>query len=196
MENEASPESLLAQIAAGSRDAFSTLYDDFSAALLGITLGILKNRAEAEETLQDLFVAIWKKATSYDPAHGKASTWLITMTRNLAIDRLRSRQRREKLHESASNETFLNPPTQDSPDSPLIATERAMQVHQALKTLPEEMRLVLDLAFFHSLTQSEIAETLNEPLGTIKSRIRRAMERVRLTLSNSSGSQEPNEFLP
>lgn len=195
MENQVSPEELLTRIAAGCTDAFSKLYDDFSSALFGITLGILKNHAEAEETLQDLFVSIWEKASRYDSRHGKATTWLITMTRNRAIDRLRSRERREKLHASARHETFLDPPTQDSPDSPLIAAERAGQVRLALKSLPEEMRIALELAFFHSLTQTEIAATLNEPLGTIKARIRRAMERVRLILSSHSDSQEPDEFL-
>jgi len=195
MEIEASPEELLARIAAGSTDAFSTLYDDFSAALFGITLGILKNHAEAEETLQDLFVSVWEKASLYDSQHGRATTWLTTMARNRAIDRLRSRQRREKLHESARHETFLHPTAQVAPDSPLIAAERAVKVHQALKSLPDEMRIALELVFFHSLTQTEIAATLNEPLGTVKARIRRAMERVRLILTNHPDSQEADEFL-
>lgn len=195
MKSEASPEELLARIAAGCTDAFSTLYDDFSSALFGITLGILKNHAEAEEILQDLFVSIWEKASRYDSQYGKATTWLITMARNRAIDRLRSRQRREKLHESARHETFLHPPDQESPDSPLIAAERAIRVREALKSLPEDMRIALELVFFHSLTQTEIAATLNEPLGTIKARIRRAMERVRLMLSNHPGSQGSDEFL-
>lgn len=189
-----SPEELLAQIAAGSTDAFSKLYDDFSAALFGITLGILKNHAEAEETLQDLFVSIWEKASRYDSQYGKATTWLITMARNRAIDRLRSRQRREKLHISAIDETFLDPPLQDSPDRPLIAAERALSVRQALTSLPEEMRIALELVFFHSLTQTEIAAALGVPLGTIKARIRRAMERVRLLLVKDMGSQDPDEF--
>jgi RNA polymerase sigma-70 factor (ECF subfamily) len=195
MESEVSPEELLARIAAGCTDAFSTLYDNFSAALFGITLGILKNHAEAEETLQDLFVSIWEKASRYDSQHGRATTWLTTMTRNRAIDRLRSRQRREKLHESARHETFLHPTAQEAPDSPLIAAERAISVREALKSLPDEMRIALELAYFHSLTQTEIAATLNEPLGTVKARIRRAMERVRLMLTNHPDSQEADEFL-
>lgn len=195
MESEASPEELLARIAAGCTDAFSTLYDDFSAALFGITLGIVKNHAEAEETLQDLFVSIWEKASRYDSQHGRAATWLTTMARNRAIDRLRCRQRREKLHESARHETFLQPTAQEAPDSPLIAAERANRVREALKSLPDEMRIALELAYFHSLTQTEIAAKLNEPLGTVKARIRRAMERVRLVIASYPGSQEPDEFL-
>lgn len=195
MEYESSPEQLLARIAVGCTDSFSILYDGFSAALFGITLGILKNRAESEEILQELFVTIWEKASSYDPQQGKATSWLITMARNRALDSLRSRQRLEKLHESAHQETFLNAATQESPDSPLIASERASEVLQALKSLPAEMRIVLELTFFNSLTQTEIAQTLNEPLGTIKSRIRRAMERIRHILTNHQGFQPADDFL-
>ncbi|MBK1834530.1 sigma-70 family RNA polymerase sigma factor [Roseibacillus ishigakijimensis] len=185
MSSAASPEDLLAQVAEGSPDAFSQLYDEFASALLGITLGILKNRAEAEETLQDVFVTIWKSAHQYRPELGKASTWLISLTRNRAIDRLRSRQRRDKLADAAKSETFREP-GEPSPDSPLIAAELSERVRQSLKTLPEEMRTVLELAFFHSLTHHEISEYLNQPLGTVKSRIRRAMERIKTTLSDIS----------
>jgi RNA polymerase sigma-70 factor (ECF subfamily) len=186
MSTNLSPEELLAAIAQGSTEAFSQLYDEFSNALLGITLGILKNRAEAEETLQDIFVTIWKSADKYRPELGKASTWLISLTRNRSIDRLRSRQRREKLVETAQdNQTFPDFETQ-SPETPLIASELSERVRESLKTLPDDMRTVLELAFFHSLTQNEISEYLDQPLGTVKSRIRRAMERVRSSLSDIS----------
>ncbi|GHC47106.1 sigma-70 family RNA polymerase sigma factor [Roseibacillus persicicus] len=185
MSNPSTPEDLLAAVAGGSTEAFSQLYDEFSSALLGITLGILKNRAEAEEALQDIFVTIWKSADKYRPELGKASTWLISLTRNRAIDRLRSRKRRDKLVEAVSEEGFKNI-DEESPETPLIAAELSERVRQSLKTLPEDMRTVLELAFFHSLTQSEISEYLNQPLGTVKSRIRRAMERVRTTLTDIS----------
>lgn len=186
MSTEQSPEELLTSVAEGSTEAFSQLYDEFSSALLGITLGILKNRAEAEEALQDIFVTIWKSADKYRPELGKASTWLISLTRNRSIDRLRSRQRREKLVETAQeNQTFPDIDTH-SPETPLIASELSERVREGLKTLPEDMRTVLELAFFHSLTQNEISEYLNQPLGTVKSRIRRAMERVRASLSDIS----------
>ena len=149
-------------------------------------MGILKNHAEAEETLQDIFVTIWKSADKYHPERGKASTWLISLTRNRAIDRLRSRQRRDKLVEDARAKSNLPDFDDQSPETPLIASELSERVHESLKTLPEDMRTVLELAFFHSLTQNEISEYLNQPLGTVKSRIRRAMERVRASLVDIS----------
>ena len=180
------PEELLAQVAQGSTEAFSQLYDEFSSALLGITLGILKNRAEAEETLQDIFVTIWKSADKYHPERGKGSTWLISLTRNRSIDRLRSRQRRDKLVETARDKSVLPDFDDRSPETPLIASELSERVRESLKTLPDDMRTVLELAFFHSLTQNEISEYLDQPLGTVKSRIRRAMERVRTSLDDIS----------
>lgn len=185
MSTPSSPEELLAAIAGGSTEAFSKLYDEFSGALLGITLGILKNRAEAEETLQDIFVTVWRSADKYRPEVGKASTWLISLARNRSIDRLRSRKRRDKLAEAVSEEGFKNV-DEESPETPLIAAELSERVRESLRTLPDEMRTVLELAFFHSLTQTEISEYLNQPLGTVKSRIRRAMERIRATLTDIS----------
>lgn len=183
MEEPPSPEELLAQIAQGSREAFSALYREFSAPLFGITLGMLKNRAVAEEVLQEVFLQVWKNAGKYQPKLGKASSWLIQLTRNRSIDRIRRRTRRERLNEDAKDEIRPDP-FPDSPVSPLIASETAERVRQSLKSLPEEMRTVLELAFFHSLTQTEIAEYLNQPLGTVKSRIRRAMDRVRRALGD------------
>ncbi len=181
-EPDTPPEELLQRIAGGCRDSFGALYDAFSAALFGITLGVTRNPSEAEEVLQDAFLKIWHKADHYDPALGKASTWIIHLTRNLAIDRLRKRQRRDKLNDRASAEpAFEN--EQNPPSSPLIAAETARAVRDALAKLPPDQKRALELAFFHGLTQTEIAEALGEPLGTIKSRIRRAMERVRFILS-------------
>ena len=186
MKSASTPEELLAQVAQGSTEAFSQLYDEFSSALLGITLGILKNRAEAEETLQDIFVTVWKSADKYHPERGKASTWLISLARNRSIDRLRSRQRREKLVETAREKDSVPDFDDKSPETPLIAMELSERVRASLRTLPEDMRTVLELAFFHSLTQNEISEYLDQPLGTVKSRIRRAMERVRASLTDIS----------
>ncbi|MDP0491917.1 MAG: sigma-70 family RNA polymerase sigma factor [Verrucomicrobiota bacterium JB023] len=186
MTPEKNPETLLAAVGTGCRESFSLLYDDFSAALFGIVLGIVKNRAEAEEVLQEVFLSIWRKAGKYDKGMGKATTWLITIARNKAIDHLRSRQRREQLHENAGKENFIEN-AEPRPDSPLIASEQAEEVREALKALPDDMRRVLELAYFHSLTQTEISEFLHQPLGTIKSRIRRGMERVRLLLKDNAG---------
>jgi RNA polymerase sigma-70 factor (ECF subfamily) len=185
-----SAEILLTRIADGCSESLSTLYDEFSSGLFGIAVGILKNRAEAEEALQDIFLSVWKNAGKYNPEQGKASTWLITMTRNRCIDRIRSRQRREKLHENAHAESMITR-TENGPDTPLMTSEMLEQVQATLKTLPDDMRHVLELVFFQSLTQTEIADNLQEPLGTVKSRIRRALQRVRSKLSKKKDFEPP-----
>ncbi|MBB5350683.1 RNA polymerase sigma-70 factor (ECF subfamily) [Haloferula luteola] len=180
-----SPEELLDRISKGCTDSLSQLYDGFSAALYGIALGILKNEAEAQEVLQEAFIALWEKADRYDPGLGKASSWIIHLTRNLAIDRLRKRQRQHVGQERFLEQRSPEPEVAE-PSSALISQERAARVQAALRALSPEYRSVLELAFFHGLTQSEIAERLQLPLGTAKSRIRRAMERVRLLMTDSS----------
>lgn len=177
------PEDLLHRISGGCAESFSALYDAFGPALFGIAVGVTRNHAEAQEVLQDAFVAIWNKAGQYDPARGKASTWIIHLTRNLAIDRLRKRQRRDKMMERAAAQPEPTP-RPASPISPLIAAETARRVREVLRTLPDDQRLALELAFYEGLTQTEIAERLQEPLGTVKSRIRRAMERVRSVMGD------------
>lgn len=181
MTPQPTPENLLRQIAGGCRQSFASLYDAYSGALFGIALGITRNRCEAEDILQEAFLKIWHRAGQYDPNLGKASSWITHLTRNLAIDRLRMRQRRDKLLLRALEEpTFAAP--NGSPPNPLIAAETARSIRTALAALPSDQKRALELAFFHGLTQTEIADALQEPLGTIKSRIRRAMERVRLLL--------------
>lgn len=181
--SEPSPEDLLSAIAGGSRESFSTLYDHFSASLFGIAYGVTRNHAEAQEILQEAFLAIWNKADRYDPKLGKATTWLIQVTRNLAIDHLRKRQRQDAGRERLRDE----PSHEGSPKDPagrLISKEAAARVRQALADLPDDQRHALELAFFRGMSQSQIAEHLHEPLGTVKSRIRRAMERVRSVVTD------------
>lgn len=180
---EPTPEELLAGIASGCRDSFSALYDSFHSALYGIAFGVTRNHSEAQEILQEAFLSIWKKSGSYDPRLGKASTWIIHLTRNLSIDRLRKRQRHDAGQERLSEEPPPEPLVAD-PVHRLISRERARRVREELRRLPDDQRLVLELAFYEGMTQSEIAERLGEPLGTIKSRIRRAMERVRSVVSD------------
>ena len=130
--------------------------------------------------LQDVFVQIWEKAALYDPARGKPMTWAITLTRNKAIDRLRSTQRRSRLqddlqHESETAEQFDDKSSFDAVSS----VETAEMVREAVKKLSKDQREAIELAFFSSLTQTEISERLRLPLGTVKARIRRGMMRLK-----------------
>lgn len=178
-----SPEDLLAAIATGCPDAFSTLYDNFSATLFGIAVGITRNHAESQEILQEAFLAIWKKADRYDPKLGRATTWIIHLTRNLSIDRIRKRKRRDAGAERLQDEPRPEPPDSD-PAGSVISKETIFRVREVLRGLPDDQRLALELAFYERLSQSQIAERLQEPLGTVKSRIRRAMERVRSVVTD------------
>ena len=174
---------LLRQIGQGDRGSFEALYDRFSRVLFSIAYRVLNNQEAAEDVLQDVFVQIWEKAALYDPSRGKPMTWAITLTRNKAIDRLRSTQRRSRLqddllHESQTAEQFDDKSSFDAVSS----VETGELVRAALAKLSKDQREAIEFAFFSSLTQTEISERLNEPLGTVKARIRRGMMKLREVL--------------
>ena len=185
METDPAPEveaeiALLRQIGQGDRRSFEALYDRFAGVLFSTAYRVLNNQEAAEDVLQDVFVQIWEKAPLYDPARGKPMTWAVTLTRNKAIDRLRSTQRRNRLgddlqHESESLTQFDDRSSFDAVSS----AETAKLVREAIGKLSRDQREAIELAFFSSLTQTEIAERLGEPLGTVKARIRRGMMRLR-----------------
>ena len=171
---------LLRRIAQGDRRAFEELYDGFSGVLFSTAYRVLNNREAAEDVLQDVFIQIWEKAPLYDPARGKPLTWAVTLTRNKAIDRLRSTQRRNRLQDEVQreSETFAQFDDRSSFDA-MASGETGQLVREAMQKLTQDQREAIELAFFSSLTQTEIAERLNEPLGTVKARIRRGMMRLR-----------------
>jgi RNA polymerase sigma-70 factor (ECF subfamily) len=171
---------LLRRVAQGDRVGFEELYDRFSGVLFSTAYRVLNNQEAAEDVLQDVFVQIWEKAPLYDPARGKPMTWAVTLTRNKAIDRLRSTQRRSRLQDDVQreSETFEQFDDRSSFDA-LASGETSKMVREAIQKLSKDQREAIELAFFSSLTQTEISERLKEPLGTIKARIRRGMIRLR-----------------
>lgn len=176
---------LLTRTGKGDRESFERLYDRYSGVLFSTAYRILNQQEAAEDLLQDVFLQIWEKAPSFDPKRGKPLTWAITLTRNRAIDRLRSTQRRQKLSEEIEREAELNDYKTDLSSADEVSlSEKNRMVHGAVMQLSPEQRRVIELAFFSGLTQSEIAEKLNEPLGTVKARIRRGMMRLRDLLSS------------
>lgn len=171
---------LLRRVAQGDRRSFEELYYRFAGVLFSTAFRVLNNQEAAEDVLQDVFIQIWEKAPLYDPARGKPITWAVTLTRHKAIDRLRSIQRRARLQDDVQREalvfeTFDGKSSFDSVSS----AETAKLVRAAIQGLSEDQREAIELAFFSSLTQSEIAVRLNIPLGTVKARIRRGMMRLR-----------------
>ena len=182
-EREAEIE-LLKRIGQGDRGSFEELYDRFSGVLFSTAYRVLNNQVAAEDVLQDVFIQIWEKAPLYNPALGKPLTWAVTLTRNKAIDRLRSTQRRNRLQDDVQRESeiFEQFDGQSSFDA-VASVETSKLVREAIEELSKDQRQVIELAFFSSMTQAEIAERLNEPLGTIKARIRRAMMKLRDVIS-------------
>jgi RNA polymerase sigma-70 factor (ECF subfamily) len=173
---------LLRRIAARDRDAFSQLYDSYVGVLYATVFRVLNNPDEASDVLQEVFVQLWEKAPAYDPALGKPFNWAMTMARHKAIDRLRALKRRFEFvaeitveHEEMAHDPGVGP-------GEVFTQEQAAQVRSAVATLPYEQRQAIEMAFLGGLTQNEIADTLRQPLGTIKARIRRGMLKLRDSL--------------
>jgi RNA polymerase sigma-70 factor (ECF subfamily) len=171
---------LLQQTGRGDRESLHELYRRYSRVLFATAFRVLNNASDAEDVLQEVFVQIWQKAGFYDAARGKPLTWAMTLTRNRAIDRLRRVQRRNRLHDDVEREATVWERTVASDSSHAAATRDVQTVvRTAVMQLSPEQRRAIELAFFGGLTQSEVAERLDEPLGTVKARIRRGMLKLR-----------------
>lgn len=172
---------MLRAIAGGDEQALASLYDRYRLILFSLVLRILHSRDEAEDVLQELFLQVWKRANDFDEARGRPFTWLVTMARSRAIDRLRSLNSRERTATEASR--AAGPDTWSDAVDDAIRSEESAVVRSALSELPEEQRHALLLAYFEGLTQTEIAARLNAPLGTVKTRMRSGMIKLRELLS-------------
>ncbi|HVT74246.1 MAG TPA: sigma-70 family RNA polymerase sigma factor [Lacunisphaera sp.] len=174
---------LIAALSDGNREALGHLYDALARPLYSLAFRITQDAAEAQDIVQDVFVKISSQAASYRPERGSVFTWAATLTRNRAIDRLRSRRRREDLLTTAADS--LKPasaPDGSDTAAALWLREKAAAVRTAVNSLAPEQQQAIALAYFSGLTQQEIATRLNEPLGTVKARIRRGLLKLRETL--------------
>ena len=175
---------LLRRVAQGDRRGFEELYDRFSGVLFSTAYRVLNNQEAAEDVLQDVFIQNWEKAPLYDPTRGKPRTWAVTLTRNKAIDRLRSTVRRNRLQDDVEREAETFEQFDDRSSFDAVASgETSKLVREAIQKLSKDQREAIELAFFSSLTQTKIAERLGEPLGTIKARIRRGMMKLKEVIS-------------
>ena len=171
---------LLARITKRERAAFEQLYTRYSNILYATAMKFLKEDADAQDVVQDVFIQIWDKAKLYDPAKGKPLTWALTMTRNRSIDRIRAIQRRTRLRDDFEKETVADESAGIREAlSGVDASEKTQILRDAVARLSPEQRKVIDLAFFGGLTQSEIADRLGEPLGTVKARARRGLMKLK-----------------
>lgn len=175
----ASDEELISRIAGRDEVAFAEIYDRFAPRLLGLAGAVLKDRVEAEDVLQESFLFLWNKAGQFEPSRGCAFTWMALIVRHRAIDRLRSLARKNPERLESARFDGATPATPLPPD--LVASEhdRHIKAKSLLNSLPEEQRKMLGLAFLQGLTHSEISSRLNLPLGSVKTAIRRGLQRLR-----------------
>ena len=169
---------LLDRIVARDETAMAELYDAHHRLLFGLILRILRDRSEAEEVLQEVFVLVWTRAETYNVGLGAPAAWLVRIARNRAIDRLRANSVRLRAVESAPL-----PEAAASPESQAATSEQQRAVTRALGGLPPDQRTLIEQAYFQGLTQSELAERFKLPLGTVKTRIRTGMIALRQQLS-------------
>ena len=178
-------ETLFLLIARAKSDALDELYNRYNGMVFGMALNLVGDRATAEEITLDVFTRVWERAETYRPDRAKVSTWLISITRHHSIDVLRRRGVRPEQHSVSWDKASSNI-VQDG-HNPEQATELAMRrerILAAVARLPIEQKQVLSLAYFSGYTHSQIAEVLDQPLGTVKTRIRLAMQKLRQMLKD------------
>lgn len=166
---------LLRRISEQDQRAVAEFYDQLAGVLFSTAVRILRDTHDAEEILQEVFLQVWTKAGDFNPALGTPLHWTMSITRHRCIDRLRSRERRNRLAEEMTGQTANGA----EPSEGLLSNAELSAVHEAVNKLPEDQRVAIELAFFSGLSHAEVAEKLGQPLGTVKARIRRGMMKLR-----------------
>lgn len=175
---------LLLRVKSGDQSAFAELYDRYSALVFSMVVNIVKETAEAEDVLQEIFLTVWNKALLFNEEKGSVYTWIVTIARRKAIDRLRSKElvnRGERMDE----ETAASIPDAAYMANPLnaaISGEYERMMRSALTGLSDDQRVVIELSYYEGYTQEQISKRLNVPLGTVKTRMRQGLIRLRDTL--------------
>jgi RNA polymerase sigma-70 factor (ECF subfamily) len=176
----------VARASQGDETALATLYDVHSRAVYSLALRIVGDEADAEDVLLDVFDQAWRQAGRYDARRGTVAAWLLNLARSRAIDRLRARRARPDSGAATADDALASLPAHvTDPGDALAASRDAEKVRRALNELPVLQRLAIELAYFEGLTQSEIAERLEQPLGTVKTRIRNGLLKLREVLSGT-----------
>jgi RNA polymerase sigma-70 factor (ECF subfamily) len=205
---------LVRAVAAGSQDALATLYDRHASAVYAAASRLTADRQVAEEVVQETFLALWNRAGTYDPGTGSLAAWLHTIARNRTVDRLRAIGRRPRLVSAGSLRPGDEPEAvalerlaaagivvaggevARGPETELVSAELRATLREALAEMPETERAVIVLAYRDELSQSEIADRLGWPLGTVKTRTRRALFRLRALLAEQVGPELAPIALP
>lgn len=178
---------VVARLIAGDERALGALYDRYGALAFSLASAIVHDSADAEEVVAETFSQIWRTAASFDATRGSVVAWVSTIARTRSLDLIRSQKRRAKILDEAAamSDDTTSPGLSSgapSPDRGVEVSEAQQLVRRSLADLPAPQRLVLELAYFGGLSQSEIADRLSEPLGTVKTRMRSGMEKLRQAL--------------
>jgi len=158
------------------------LYDACSGRVMAVALHLLRDRAEAEDVVQETFLELWRRAASFDASRGNRETFVVLVARSRSLDRLRARRSALRAAERSAAD---QPPPSPAPAEVAERSERGSRVRRALAALPEPQRVAIELAYFAGLSQTEIAARLGEPLGTVKTRLRLALEKLAAQLEGS-----------
>jgi RNA polymerase sigma factor (sigma-70 family) len=182
-----SDEALVALVARADDGALAELYERFGQVAYGLALRIVRDRALAEDAVQEAFLTVWRSAGRFVPERAKASTWLLTLVHRRAVDVVR----REQLRRAEPLETAAEPSANVTENEAWLRLQRT-RVQDALRRLPDQQREALELAYYGGFTQSELAERLGEPLGTIKSRMFAGLSRLRELLAEPGHEERWN----
>lgn len=170
----------LQEIANGDRASFQQFHQRLAGLVYSVVYQVLRDPQDAEDVAQEVFLNVWKKARLYHAGKGEPLTWLSSLARNRAIDRLRAKERRARLRDAMKNEPELATPEPPA-DAGQAASQRERRsiVRNAVMQLTPEQRQVIEMAYFHDLSQSQIAQKIDVPLGTVKARMRRGLGKLR-----------------
>jgi RNA polymerase sigma-70 factor (ECF subfamily) len=170
---------LIAQVARGEQSAMAHVYDRYSAIVYSVALRVLGDTGKAEDVMQEVFLYLWRNPNAYDAARGTLPAWLAVIARNRAIDQIRRRRETEDVEEIplAAHQNL---------EDEAARAELISRVRKSLETMPVEQRAALELAYFKGLTHTEIAARTQQPLGTVKTRIRSALQALRKTLERAA----------
>lgn len=184
---------LVRRIAKRDQSALSVLYDRFSRPLYTLALKVVNVPEEAEEIVTDVFCQVWRTAERYDASRGRVDSWLFMMTRSRSLDRVRASQRQQRVIESQEAEASLEPTVSrvSDPQAEAELAERRQAVQAAMVGLSNPQREALEMAFFEGLSHSEVAAKTGEPLGTVKTRIRAGLGKLRESLAPAWGALAP-----
>ena len=182
VESRQADQASLARIARGDQTAFAELYDRHARLVYSLALRVLQDAADAEDIVQEVFAQVWAQAGRYDASRGAVAAWMLTLTRSRAIDRLRAKRARpEAATQANAAESVID--SAAAQDLELLSAEQVTRLQRALKELPDAQRTALELAYYEGLTHVEVAARLSEPLGTVKTRIRQAVMKLREALA-------------